>query len=116
LLVGERDDRVVEARLDVRLADRDVLADATARTALCGRRSTGRSHLARLLPAADGLLRALAAARVRLRPLAVHRQPAPVPDGPVGADLGEALDRLLPVAPEVTLDLELRVDVGAELR
>src|SRR4029077_3638656 len=25
--VGERDDRVVEARLDVRLADRDVLAD-----------------------------------------------------------------------------------------
>src|SRR6185437_6562381 len=44
LAVGERDDRVVEARLDVRLADRDVLADATARTALRGRCSTGRRH------------------------------------------------------------------------
>src|SRR4051812_49406646 len=30
LLVGERHDRVVERRLDVRLADRDVLADAPA--------------------------------------------------------------------------------------
>src|SRR5256886_10003702 len=31
LAVGERDDRVVERRLDVRLADRDVLANAAAR-------------------------------------------------------------------------------------
>jgi hypothetical protein len=36
-------------------------------------------------------------------------------DPAVGADLGEPLDRLLPVAAQVTLDLEIRVDVVAEL-
>src|SRR5262249_37420724 len=72
--------------------------------------------LRRLLAASDGLLRALAAAGVRLRPLAVHRQAAPVANAAVRADLGEPLDRLLPVAAQVTLDLELRVDVVAELR
>jgi hypothetical protein len=35
---------------------------------------------------------------------------------PVGADLGEPLDRLLPVAAQVALDLEVRVDEVAELR
>jgi hypothetical protein len=39
-----------------------------------------------------------------------------VADAPVGADLAEALDRLLALAPQVALDLEVRVDVGAELR
>jgi len=39
-----------------------------------------------------------------------------VADAPVGADLGQSLDRLLPVAAQVTLDLEIRVDVVAELR
>jgi hypothetical protein len=39
-----------------------------------------------------------------------------VTDAPVGADLGQPLDRLLAVATEVALDLELRVDVVAELR
>jgi hypothetical protein len=39
-----------------------------------------------------------------------------VADAPVGADLGKPLDRLLPVAAQVTLDLELRVDVVPELR
>jgi hypothetical protein len=39
-----------------------------------------------------------------------------VPDAAVCADLGEALDRLLPVATQISLDLELRVDVVAELR
>src|SRR4029077_12762130 len=42
----------------------------------------------RLLPAADGLLRALAATCVRLPPLAVHRQTATMPDPAIGADLG----------------------------
>src|SRR3954466_8427622 len=37
-------------------------------------------------------------------------------DPAVRTDLGEPLDRLLPVAAQVTLDLELRVDVVAELR
>jgi hypothetical protein len=69
-----------------------------------------------LLSASDGLLRPLAAARVRLRPLPVHREAAAVADPAVGADLGEPLDRLLPVAAQVALDLEVRVDEVAELR
>jgi hypothetical protein len=72
--------------------------------------------LLRLLSASDGLLRALAAAGIRLRPLPVHREAAAVPDPPIGTDLGEPLDRLLPVAAQVALDLEVRVDVVAELR
>jgi hypothetical protein len=39
-----------------------------------------------------------------------------VPDPAVGADLAEALDRLRPLAAQVTLDLEIAVDVLAELR
>src|SRR5689334_2671840 len=76
----------------------------------------GAKLLRRLLAASDSLLRALAAAGVRLRPLSVHRQAAPVADAAVRADLGEPLDRLLPVATEIALGLELRVDVVAELR
>src|SRR4029077_2642343 len=72
--------------------------------------------LRRLLAASDGLLRALAAARVRLRPLSVHGQTAAGTDAAVRADLGEPLDRLLPVAAQVSLDLEFRVDVVAKLR
>ena len=41
--VGERHDRVVEARLDVRLADRDVLAHAAPR-ATTGRLPARRRH------------------------------------------------------------------------
>jgi hypothetical protein len=39
-----------------------------------------------------------------------------VADAAVGADLGKPLDRLLPVAAQVALDLEVRVDVVAKLR
>ena len=39
-----------------------------------------------------------------------------MPDAAVGADLAEALDRLLAVAPQVALDRDLVVDVVAELR
>src|SRR5437868_3760741 len=77
----------------------------------------GGATLLRLrLAAADGLLRALAGASVRLRALAVRRQPAPVAHAAVRPDLGQALDRLLALAAEVALDLELGVDVVAELR
>src|SRR6185436_13845830 len=107
--------RVVERRLDVRLADRDVLADATARAAARGGLAWG-SHLLRLLPAADGLLRALARARVGLRPLAVDRQVAAVPQPTVRADFREALDRLRALTTQVALDLVVRVDVLAKLR
>src|SRR4051794_34579544 len=47
LAVGERDDRVVEAGLDVRLADRDVLADLAA--AALGTSGSGHLLLRRLL-------------------------------------------------------------------
>src|SRR5437764_271272 len=53
--------------------------------------------LLRLLSASDGLLRAFAASSVRFGALSVHRQSAPVADAAVRADLGEPLDRLLPV-------------------
>src|SRR5206468_695989 len=97
----------------------DVLAHAAARAAACGRLSARWCHLGfrrRFLAAPDGLLRALARARIRLRALAVHGQAATMTDAAVRADLGEALDRLLPVAAKVALDLELAVDVGAKLR
>src|SRR6185437_11617304 len=67
----------------------------------------GGATLLRLLPAAHGLLGALARARVGLGALAVDRQAAPVAHTPVGADLGEPLDRLLPVAAQIALDLDL---------
>src|SRR3954467_13773912 len=72
--------------------------------------------LLRLLAAAGGLLRPLAGPGVRLCALPVRRQAAAVADAPVRADLGEALDRLRALAPQVALDLEIAVDVGAELR
>ena len=37
-------------------------------------------------------------------------------DPAVGADLGQALDRLLALPAQVAFNLEVRVDVGAELR
>src|SRR5690348_8235890 len=69
----------------------------------------GGAKLLPLLAAADGLLRALACAGVRLRALSVHRQAAPVPEPAVRADLGEALDRVRALAPEIALDLQVRV-------
>src|SRR5205085_10083268 len=69
-----------------------------------------------LLAAPDGLLRPLARAGVGLRPLAVDRQVAPVAQPAVGADLRQALDRLRALAAQVALDLEVLVDVLAELR
>src|SRR5205814_6726848 len=49
VLVGERDDRVVEGRLDVRLSDRDVLANAAA-GATTGRLTTRRCHYFAFFP------------------------------------------------------------------
>src|SRR6266511_3864104 len=88
------------------------------RPAECAGRGRGpHSRLRRrLLAAADGLLRALARARVRLRPLAVDRQAAAVTDAAVRADLAESLDGLRPRAAQIALDLEIRVDVLAQLR
>src|SRR5262245_26249616 len=76
----------------------------------------GGATLLRLLAPADGLLRTLARAGVRLRPLPVDRQVTTMPQSAVRADLGQALDRLRPLAAKVALDLVVAVDVLAELR
>src|SRR5438552_2097194 len=70
----------------------------------------------RLLAAADGLLRALARAGVRLGALSVHGQATAVPDAAVRADLAQSLDRLRALAAQIALDLEVLVDVGTQLR
>src|SRR3954453_21923418 len=69
----------------------------------------------RLAPAGDAHpARALAPARVRLRPLAPHRQPAPVAEAAVGADLHQPLLVLRALAAQVALDLA-RLDRLAQL-
>src|SRR6266581_1876115 len=68
-----------------------------------------------LLPLhADGLLGSLAGPRVRVGPLAVDGQAAPVAEPLVAADLDLSLDVLGHVAAKVTLDLEVPVDVLAD--
>src|SRR5438034_4240387 len=49
--------------------------------------------------------RALARARVGLRPLAPHREPPAVTEAAIGADLREALDVLRAIAAKIALDL-----------
>src|SRR5207253_966909 len=70
--------------------------------------------LAYLLLAGDGLLGTLAGAGVGMGALAVDRQAAAVADALVTADLDLALDVLGDVTPQVTLDLAVVIDVGAE--
>src|SRR5436190_10905829 len=70
-----------------------------------------------LLPLlADGLLRPLARAGVGLRALAVDREPAAVAQAAVGADLGEALDAVGALAPQVALDHQLLLEHVAKAR
>src|SRR5581483_2829239 len=57
------------------------------RPAECAGRRRGLQESLGLLSASDGLLRALAAARVRLGPLPVHREPPTMADAAVRADL-----------------------------
>jgi hypothetical protein len=68
----------------------------------------------RLADAADGALRALAAAGVGVGALAADGQTEAVPDALVGADLDLALDVVGHLAPEVTLDAVLVLDVDAQ--
>src|SRR6266542_6176147 len=98
LAVGDRDDRVVERGLDVGLAVDDVLLLAPA-----GLLRLGLGHgLLPLLPLhADALLRSLAGSGVRVRPLPVHRERAPVAQALVARDLDLPLDVLRHVAAEV---------------
>src|SRR3954467_11599366 len=68
-----------------------------------------------LLLARDRLLRALAGARVGVRALAVDRERPAVADALIAPDLDLALDVLGDLAPQVTFDLEVGVDVGPDL-
>src|SRR5258708_7975420 len=72
----------------------------------------GRSGLllAGLLLASHCLLLALSGARVGLRALTVHRQPATMPDALIAADLDLAPDVGLDLAAQVTFDLVIRLD------
>src|SRR5919198_5216346 len=81
-----------------------------------GRGEGVRRPLLGLLPAADGLLRPLARARVRLRPLPVDGKATSVAQAPVSADLHQPLDRLGALAAQIALDLKSAVDVTLELR
>src|ERR671936_272205 len=96
--VGDRDDGVVEAGLDVGVAARDVLALAAAnppgaRAARCATFSHTRLLLRRgLLAAGDRLLGSLAHAGVGARPLAMHGQAAAVAHTAIAADLHQPLD------------------------
>ena len=98
--IGDRDDRVVERRLDVRLADGDVLAGLAPGTTTCRGATGSRGQCGFLDPfssaavapevlllalLADGLLRPLAGARIRLRALTVNREPAAVAQPAVAA-------------------------------
>src|SRR3712207_763623 len=83
-----------------------------------GRRGAGIGLLLpRLLLAGDGhALRPLAGARVGLRLLPAHGQPAAMAQAAVAADLHQALDVLGALAPQIALDREVGVDEVAELR
>src|SRR5688572_20571864 len=71
--------------------------------------------LAHLLLAGDGLLGALAGAGVGLGALAAHGKAAAVAEALPAADLHLPADVLLDLTPQVALDLEVLVDVGADL-
>src|SRR5256712_392962 len=101
--IGQRHDGVVEGRLDVRLADDDVLLLAAA-----GADDFLFCHLlllGRLLPHADRLAWATARARVGAGALATDGQAAPVAQPTVGPDLHEALDIERDLAAQLAFDL-----------
>src|SRR5512132_32064 len=120
LLVGDRDDRVVERRLDMGLPVQDVLLLSTLRLLRLGLghavRAPFRLLLLRdLLLAGDRLLRSLAGPGVRVGPLAADRKRPTVPDALVAPDLDLALDVLRDLPTKVTFDLEVPVDELADL-
>src|SRR5439155_7321017 len=126
LLTGDADNRVVEGRLDVRNPVRDVLALTPLGPSSAGGRLRHAGLLAvssrcwfgsvlagPLLPG-NGLAGTLAGTGVGPGALAVHRQPTTVAQSLVAADLDLALDVGGDLAAEVTLDLQVLVDVRAD--
>src|SRR5665647_1679209 len=120
LLVGERHQRVVERRLDVRLAHGDVLADPAALTPFGSLRLSHSALLLRLLSrsllalTADRPLRTLARTGVGTSALPVHRHATTVADALVAADVHEPLDVLRALAPQIALDRDVAGDRVAQ--
>src|SRR5438067_2760860 len=132
LRVGQRNDRVIERGLDMRLAHRDVLLFATPGAddfllwhalLLC----------LGLLTNADGLARATTGARIGAGALAANRKATPVTQAAVGANFNQPLDVERDLATQLAfhfgffvddvaqaahllvieiLDAQVRVDVG----
>src|SRR3954463_12735082 len=76
-------------------------------------RSQGKSGLRRRggrTPLQHALARTLAAARVGVRPLPVHREAAAMPEAPVAAEIHEALDVELHLAAQIPFDLVVGVE------
>ena len=114
--IGDGDNGVVERRLDVSGAHGNVLTlralDARSTYLLL-------SHgllTSLLLLAADLLARTLAGTGIRVRALAAHGQAATMTQTAIAADLHQALHVLRNLAMQVTFDLEVLLDVIAQLR
>src|SRR5688572_6896551 len=108
---GDGDVRVVERRLDVGDAPRDVLAQL----ALGGCLAHGLLHSLHGLLAGHGLARTLARARVGARALAAHRQAAPVAQPAIAADVAQAVDRGRHLPAQLALDRVVLLDVGRQV-
>src|SRR5690606_34163912 len=111
--VRDRDQRVVERRLDVRNALRIYLPPRTLGPRLGLRHASSSLAgllLRRLLLAGDRATRPLVRPRVRMRPLPPHRQAPPVPQAPVAADVHQPLHVHRHLGPQRALDLVLVLD------
>ena len=122
LRIGDRHDRVVERRLNMGDAHRNVLLlfcfalrYLLSCHVLLGAGPRGPTVLLlRLLLTGHGLLRTLALAGVASRALASGRQAAPMAQSAVGADFDETADIAVDFASKVALDLEVSVQDFAE--
>src|SRR3954466_321094 len=117
LAIGDRHDRVVERRVDMRDTFRDVLLDLFARAGgsgllqLLARRCGSGPHLCGLpcwyVEFHRGLARTLARARVGARALPPHGQSLAMAHAAIAAEIHQALDRHGDFTPQIALDREL---------
>src|SRR4051812_35505724 len=109
--IRQRDDRVIEAGLDVRMAHRHVLllSPACLRLLLAFRHRCCCVPLL-LAPDADRALRSAALACIGLGALAARGEVAPMAQPAVRADLLQSLDIQRDLAAQVTLDLVAPID------